>query len=71
MVFMKKLNSLDWKAIILLVVGGSNCGLVGLFNFDLATTIFGEMSVLSRVVYILVGISAIYVLIIASKLEKE
>lgn len=70
MFFMKKINALDWTAIILLVVGGINWGLIGLFNLDLVATIFGEMSVLSRVVYIMVGISAIYVLIVASKLER-
>ena len=62
---MKKLNSFDWIAIILLVVGGLNWGLVGLFNFDLVAALFGEMSVLSKVVYIIVGISAIYVLMMA------
>lgn len=62
---MKKLNSFDWIAIILLVVGGLNWGLVGLFNFDLVATLFGEMTPLSRIVYVIVGISAIYVLMIA------
>ena len=45
---------------VLLVVGGLNWGLVGLFNLDLVTTLFGEMSGLSRIVYILVGVAAIY-----------
>jgi uncharacterized membrane protein YuzA (DUF378 family) len=61
---MKKLNSFDWIAIVLLIVGGLNWGLVGLFNFDLVATLFGEMSNLSRIVYVVVGISAIYVLMI-------
>jgi uncharacterized membrane protein YuzA (DUF378 family) len=39
--------------------------LVGLFNFDLVATLFGEMSILSRVIYVVVGISAIYVLMMA------
>jgi len=47
-------------AMILLVVGGLNWGLVGLFNFDLVAFLFGVMSGLSRVVYTLVGISAVY-----------
>ncbi|MEI6425931.1 MAG: DUF378 domain-containing protein [Candidatus Absconditabacteria bacterium] len=50
-------------ALILLVVGGLNWGLVGLFGFDLVATIFGDASVLSRIVYSLVGISAVYVAI--------
>ena len=45
---------------VLLVVGGLNWGLVGLFNFDLVATLFGETSSLSRIVYILVGLAAIY-----------
>ncbi|MBU1557595.1 DUF378 domain-containing protein [Patescibacteria group bacterium] len=57
------LGSIGWVSLILLVVGGLNWGLVGLFGFDLVATIFGEMTMLSRAVYVLVGISSIYVLI--------
>nr|WP_283938088.1 DUF378 domain-containing protein [Sphingomonas caseinilyticus] len=49
--------------LLLLIVGGLNWGLVGLFNFDLVAAIFGEMSVLSRLVYSLVGLSALFQLI--------
>jgi len=45
--------------LLLLIVGGLNWGLVGLFGFDLVAALFGEMSVLSRIVYTLVGISAL------------
>lgn len=54
-------NPLDVLAYVLLIVGGLNWGLVGLFKFDLVATIFGDMTVLSRVVYTLVGLSAVYV----------
>lgn len=50
-------------SIILLVIGGLNWGLVGLFNFNLVSVLFGDMSILSRIVYVLVGISAISTLI--------
>jgi uncharacterized protein len=46
--------------LILVIVGGLNWGLVGLFDFDLVATLFGEMSPLSRIVYILVGASALW-----------
>lgn len=62
---MKKFNSLDWLALILLVVGGLNWGLVGVFDFNLVSYLFGEMSVLSRVIYDLVGLSALYMLAVA------
>jgi len=48
---------------IFLIVGGLNWGLVGLFNFDLVAKIFGNMSMISRVVYTLVGLSAVIILI--------
>lgn len=48
---------------VLLIVGGLNWLLVGAFDFDLVAALFGEMSSLSRVVYVLVGLSAIYQLV--------
>ncbi|MBD3253084.1 DUF378 domain-containing protein [Candidatus Pacearchaeota archaeon] len=53
-------NTLDIVVLILLIIGGLNWGLVGLFSFDLVATILGDMSVLSRVIYTLVGVSALY-----------
>lgn len=53
---------LGWIAFILVVVGGLNWGLIGFFEFNLVETIFGAGSVLTSVVYDLVGLSALYVL---------
>ena len=57
------MKKLDVVAVILLIVGGLNWGLVGLFHFDLVATIFGmkfgQVSWLSSVVYVLVGLSAL------------
>jgi uncharacterized membrane protein YuzA (DUF378 family) len=55
-------NPVDWLALILVVVGGLNWGLVGLFNFDLVAAIFGAGSTLSRIVYILVALAALYMI---------
>jgi uncharacterized protein len=49
--------------LILVIVGGLNWGLVGLLDFNLVATLFGEMSTLSRIVYVLVGLSALWQLI--------
>jgi uncharacterized membrane protein YuzA (DUF378 family) len=55
------MKSLDVIAAVLLVVGGLNWGLVGFARFDLVASIFGGQEVfLSRVVYLLVGLSAVY-----------
>lgn len=44
----------------LVVIGALNWGLVGLFNFDLVAELFGAMSSLSRLVYVLVGLAGLY-----------
>ena len=54
------MKTVDVIVAILLVVGGLNWGLVGAFQFNLVATIFGDMSVLARIVYILVGVAALY-----------
>ena len=54
------MKTLDVVFAVLFVVGGLNWGLVGLFRFDLVATLLGPMSGLSRVVYALVGLSAVY-----------
>ncbi len=68
---MHRLNVLDWIAVVLVIIGGINWGLVGLFAFDLVAAIFGEMSGFSRVIYILVGISAVYVAVVSAKLRRS
>ena len=55
-------NPVDWIALILVIIGGLNWGLVGLFNYDLVAAIFGAGSSLSRIVYILVGLAALYMI---------
>lgn len=53
-------NALDWVVWVLMLAGGLNWGLIGLFNFNLVNAIFGSIPMLERIVYILVGISALY-----------
>lgn len=62
--------ALKWITLILLIVGGLNWGLVGVAKFDLVATILGPMSILSRIVYTLVGLSAVYIAITAPKHMK-
>ena len=57
------MRALNILTLVLLIVGGLNWLLVGAFGFDLVAALFGEMSPLSRIVYVLVGLSAIYQLI--------
>ncbi len=68
---MKKLCVIDWIALILVIIGGLNWGLVGAFNFNLVTTIFGDMTLLSRVVYIVVGLAALYTIVYLFRAAKS
>ncbi|HYG25399.1 MAG TPA: DUF378 domain-containing protein [Caulobacteraceae bacterium] len=54
------MKALNLITLILLIVGGLNWGLVGAFEFDLVAAIFGEGSAMSRLVYVLVGLSALW-----------
>ncbi len=65
------MNTLGWIAMILVIVGGLNWGLVGGFKFDLVATIFGAMTALSRIVYILVGLSALYMLMNVFSMDEK
>lgn len=67
----RSMSAMDWIAMTLLIVGGVNWGLIGLFNFDLVATLFGEMTTISRLVYVLVGLSALYSIYTASKMSKH
>ncbi|MDQ3471820.1 MAG: DUF378 domain-containing protein [Pseudomonadota bacterium] len=58
------MRGLNLITLVLLIVGGLNWGLVGLFDFDLVAALFGEMSTLARIVYALVGLSAIYQIVV-------
>lgn len=47
-------------ALILMIIGAINWGLIGLFEFNLVDAIFGDMSLISRIIYILVGLAGLY-----------
>jgi len=57
------MRAINLVTLLLVIVGGLNWGLVGLFDFNLVSAIFGDMSALSRIVYVLVGISAVWQII--------
>ena len=57
---MKDMNFFDWIVFILVFVGALNWGLIGFFGFNLVAFIFGEASVIAKIVYDLVGLAALY-----------
>ena len=56
-------NLLGLVAKILLIIGGLNWGLEGAMDYDLVAELFGDMSVTSRVIYVLVGLGALYFIV--------
>jgi uncharacterized membrane protein YuzA (DUF378 family) len=57
-----KMSVMDWVVMVLVVVGGLNWGLVGLLDFDLVVYLLGDMTMLTRGVYTLVGLAALWML---------
>jgi uncharacterized membrane protein YuzA (DUF378 family) len=58
----KKLSALGWAAIVLVIIGALNWGLVGIFNFNLVAAVFGSGSAISRLVYVVVAIAGLYLI---------
>jgi len=66
---MNKLSALDWVALVLVIVGGLNWGLYA-FQYNLVSMLFGAGSQIEMIVYVLVGLSAIWLAVISPKLQK-
>ena len=68
---MKNLGGLDLIALILVIVGGINWGLISILDWNLVEKLFGAMSMVSQIVYGIVGLAAVYLLVILGKIGKK
>lgn len=64
-------KAVDCTALTITIIGAINWGLIGLFKFDLVAFLFGDMSWLSRIVYVLVGICGLYLLTFYMRLSGK
>lgn len=64
------LSAVDYVAMALLIVGGLNWAMVGLFDVDIVARLFGPGSPATRIVYVLVGLSALYSIWTATKMSR-
>ena len=64
-------NWLDVVCLILIIIGAVNWGLIGFFSLDIISVIFGNMSMISRIIYAVIGIAGIYSLVLFWKLKAE
>lgn len=62
---------LDSIALALVIIGAINWGLIGFFQFDLVAALFGDMSILSRIIYALVGLCGLYAISFFAKLHYD
>ncbi|MBZ9687474.1 DUF378 domain-containing protein [Clostridium estertheticum] len=67
---MYKLNMMDKLSFIFVLVGALNWGLLGLLNFNLVSFIFGSVPFLARAIYILVGLSAVNIIVFIYRNKK-
>lgn len=63
-----RLTGLDYLALILVVVGALNWGLIGLFRFNLVNALFGGVPAIESIVYILVGLAGIWTAVVVGRL---
>jgi len=66
-----KMSAMGWITFVLVIIGALNWGLVGFFEWDLVKAIFGDMTTASRVVYDLVGLSALWLIVSAMMKGSE
>jgi len=69
-VIMYKLSLVDKLSFIFVLIGALNWGLLGLVNFNLVNAIFGSIPFLTRAVYILVGLSAVNIIVFIFRSKK-
>jgi uncharacterized membrane protein YuzA (DUF378 family) len=65
------MSAIDYIAMALLIIGGLNWAMVGLFDIDMVGTLFGMGSPASRLIYVLVGIAALYAIYTAAKMSRH
>ena len=65
------MKTINYIVLAIAIIGAVNWGLIGIFNFNLVSFLFGQMSWLSRVIYTLVGLSGLYLITFYGQLETE
>ncbi|MDY3909203.1 MAG: DUF378 domain-containing protein [Eubacterium sp.] len=54
------MKGLDYTVLVLVIIGAINWGLIGFFGLDLVALIFGSMSIISRIIYAVIGVCGLY-----------
>lgn len=70
-IHMDRFNTLDWVSTVLVIIGAVNWGLIGLFDFNLVSAIFGAFSAVTRIIYVIVGLAGLYMVATAAKMGRH
>lgn len=65
------MKGLDYTVLTIVLIGAINWGLIGFFDFDLVSTLFGQMSLLTRIIYAVVGIGGLYAISYYGRMNNE
>lgn len=65
------MKALDYTVLTIVLIGAINWGLIGFFDFDLVSTLFGQMSILTRIIYAVVGIGGLYAISYYGRMNSE
>ena len=65
------MKALDYTVLTIVLIGAINWGLIGFFDFDLVSTLFGQMSILTRIIYAVVGICGLYAISYYGRMNSE
>ena len=65
------MKALDYTILTIVIIGAINWGLIGFFDFDLVSTLFGQMSILTRIIYAVVGIGGLYAISYYGRMNSE
>lgn len=65
------MKALDYTILTIVIIGAVNWGLIGFFDFDLVSTLFGQMSLLTRIIYAAVGIGGLYAISYYGRMKNE
>lgn len=68
--FIMRTNGLDYTILTIVIIGAINWGLIGFFGFDLINVVFGNMTLLSRIIYAIVGLSGLYALTYYGRMQS-
>ena len=65
------MKALDYTVLTIVLIGAINWGLIGFFDFDLVSTLFGQMSILTRIIYAVVGIGGLYAISYYGRMNSD